>query len=157
MLKKFVGAIILMLILIMIFISLKKSTVPTMQLEYAIENKTEIVTVKHSTASWNNIIGGIQSDGLHPLDSVGLMPEIEKTDDLKELIIKFSFMPTSYTVRRWKDSYIKNEKAYDYYELLEISDDKIVLPNDGMGYIYEVHAIWPQGDAYYAFYISNNV
>ena len=54
-----------------------------------------------------------------------------------------------------EDSYIKKSEAYEkYYEVVEISDDTFTVPADNKGYIYEVHATWPQGNAYYAFYIT---
>lgn len=155
--KKIAGAVILLLITITIFVVFTKFSVPTMKLQYTVEGKTEKVSVKHGTSSWNNIFGSRQSDSLHPLDSVGRMQEIEKTDDIKELHIEFSSPPTSYTARRWKESYIRNEDAYEnYYERLDVSDNTIYLPDDGRGYIYEVHAIWPQGNVYYAFYVTND-
>ena len=131
--------------------------VPKMQLEYTVDGKTEKMSVNHGTASWQTIYGGIQSDSLHPLDAVGVIPEIKKIDGLKEIKINFSSKPTSYSVRCWEDRYIKKTEAYEkYYEVMTISDDTFSVPVDNKGYIYEVHATWPQGDVCYAFYITNS-
>jgi len=133
---------------------------PEMKLEYTIDEKTTKVTVNHGTSSWkysngDGMFTNIESDSAHPLDSVKFIPLIEKTNELKELIISFSLTQDSYTVRRWTDNYIGNEDAYEnYYENLELKGNTIVLPDDEQGYIYEVHATWPQGDAYYAFYVK---
>ena len=131
--------------------------IPKMQLEYTVDGKTEKMSVNHGTASWQTIYGGIQSDSLHPLDAVGDIPEIKKIDGLKEIKINFSSKPTSYSVRCWEDRYIKKTEAYEkYYEVVKISDNTFTVPDDNKGYIYEVHATWPQGDVCYAFYITNS-
>ena len=157
--KKFWGYgvfIILLVAMAVIFIKYNNKDVPSMQLEYTLGGKFEKVTVEHGTASWKSMGGGFEADGSHPLDSVGYMPEIKKTDDLKELKISFSSKPTSYTVRFWTDNYIGKEEAYEnHFETLKTSNDIITLPNDEKGYIYEIHATWPQGNVYYAFYITN--
>lgn len=159
--KKFwVYCILILLLVAMAVILINKNNnanVPSMNLEYKSEGKSEKVSVKPGTSSWKNIFRGSQADGSHPLDSVGYMPEIKKTDDLKELKISFSSRPTSYTVRFWTDNYIGKEEAYEnYFETIKTTDDMITLPNDEKGYIYEIHATWAQGNAYYAFYIIND-
>ncbi|MDD4729787.1 MAG: M56 family metallopeptidase [Dysgonamonadaceae bacterium] len=130
--------------------------IPTMQLKYTIEGTTDKVTVKPGTSSWNYNNESIEIESPHPLDSVGFIPKIIKSDNLNEITVIFSSTPTSYTVRYWADNYIGNEKAYeDFYNVVEISNDIIVLPNGEPGYIYEIHAMWPQGNAYYAFYVTD--
>ena len=158
--KKF-NIVLVVILIAVIFIGCKRISsvvdTPKMQLDYTTDGNTVKELVNYGAASWNNGINSFQSDSLHPLDSVGIILQIKKTESLKELKISFSSMPTSYTVRRWEDSYIKNSDAYEkYYEIVGITDNAITLPVDNKGYIYEVHAIWSQGNAYYAFYITNS-
>lgn len=136
---------------------LQLEDIPDLQLEYIKDDKTEMMNVNHGTISWNFKTSGIESDAPHPLDAIGSIPEIIKTEDLSEIKIYFSSQPTSYTVRCWTEEYIDNNKAYDnYYDDVEVTDDIIALPKDNMGYIYMIHAKWPQGNAYYGFYVVNS-
>lgn len=134
--------------------------VPEMKLEYTVDGEPYQMSILSGTSSWSidNRDGTItreETDSPNPLDAAGHLPEIVKIVDLEALKINFSLTPDSYTVRRWKDSYIGNAQAYeDYYEVVEILDNTITLANDGQGYVYEVHATWSQGNAYYAFHIT---
>jgi len=88
---------------------------------------------------------------------VGVIPQIKKTDGLKEIKIGFSSKPSSYSVQCWKYSDIKRLDAYEKYcEVVDISDNTFTDPVDNNGYIYEVHAIWSKGDVYYSFYLESS-
>jgi hypothetical protein len=131
--------------------------IPSLQLEYFKDNKTETMTIPRGTASWSFMSTGIEADAAHPLDSVGSIPEIVIEDDLSEIKINFSKPPTSYTVRAWTMEYVENSEAYDnFYEEVEITKDTFTVPNDEVGFIYLVHAIWPQGNVYYGFTVFNS-
>lgn len=162
--KKIFGVIIIALLFITVFTTCNQfqndknqiKDVPTMLIKYTIDGKTKEVSVNRGTSSWNFKDESVETDGLHPLDSVGYMPEIKKTDGLNDIIISFSSIPTSYTVRSWEDNCIGNEEVYEKdYKIIEYANDTIIIPKDKLGYIYEIHATWPQGNAYYAFYITS--
>lgn len=160
--KKKIGltAVILLIVVIILGYKIinKENKIPKMFIEYnTINGYTEKVSLNNSTASWKFNFLNVVMDGNHPLDSIGHIAEIKKEDILDEISISFSSTPISYTVRYWPDSYIGNQDAYEnYYNIAEILDGKIHLPNDGQGYIYEIHGIWSRGDAYFAFYITND-
>ena len=131
--------------------------IPSLQLEYIEDDRTEIVIIDHGTASWSYKDHGIESDALHPLDAVGSIPEILNKEEQLEIKLKFSSQPTSYTVRSWILEYKQNSEAYDnFYEEVEINNDAFTVPDDEAGYIYLVHALWPQGNVYYGFNVVNS-
>ncbi|NLL00690.1 MAG: hypothetical protein GX271_08535 [Clostridiales bacterium] len=128
--------------------------VPTLQLEYQEDEKIETMTIRHGTATWRYKERGLDADAPHPLDSVAKTPQVRRTDDLSEIKLNFSSPPSSYSVKCWTDDYIDNNEAYyDFYEEVKVSDDTIAIPQDEVGYIYLVEAIWPQGKAHYGFYV----
>jgi hypothetical protein len=138
-----------------------KNKVPYLQLRYMTREDYYNLNALLGTYSWSfenedGITTAIESDSAHPLDSVGQMPEIEKTDDMRIIELKFLIPPTSYTVRRWENKYIGDAQAYEqYYETADVSDNAIVLSDDGKEYVYEVYATWPQGNAHYSFYVTS--
>lgn len=134
--------------------------VPIMLLGYTVNGKSYEVNVSSGTASWHYEYEdgtgfGVNSDAPHPLDMLGVMPVIDKVDGLKKLSINFTFAPDSYSVRRWIDDYAGNaqEHANDY-ETVKVSGGAIAISDDEQGYIFEVNAVWPQGNANYAFAVS---
>lgn len=128
--------------------------IPTLQLIYQQDNKTKKTILPPGTATWHYGDSIIHADAFHPLDAIGKIPEIEK-EDLAEIKLNFSLPPTSYTVRVWTEEYIGNNEAYeDYYEEVDISNDTLMVPEDDLGYIYLVHAFWPQGNVHYSFYVT---
>lgn len=135
--------------------------VPVIYIEYTLDGEELQMQIAATTSSWkieqeDGTGVNANSDGSNPLDSTANLEEIEKTDELTALKISFSLIQESYTVRCWPDNYIGQPEAYeDYYEQVDVSEDTIVLPNDGQGYVYEVYAIWSQGEAYYSFYVVN--
>jgi hypothetical protein len=133
-------------------------SIPSLQLEYIKEDTIESINIPRGTASWNYKNRGIEVDAPHPLDAVGSIPEIVKIEDSLEIKLEFSSLPTSYTVRCWALEYIQNNEAYEnYYEDVEITNDSFTIPNDKAGYVYLVHALWPQGNAYYGFNVINSL
>ena len=132
---------------------------PEMQLQYTIDGQPHSVSVLPGTCSWmydndDGTSSGIEADSFGPLDSVEHMPKIEKTANLKELRINFTLTPDSYTVRCWHDIHIGDYDAYEQYETVNVSDNTVALSDDVKGYIYETYAKWPQGNAYYCFYVK---
>ena len=149
--------------------------IPDMMIEYGdgLDNpllNTSSAYVKHGTASWmyyiiGNKKGGFIADGLHPLDEnyYNFMPKLEKTDKIK---ISISYPPDYYTVKYWSEDYIGDYDKFKQYEqnyqTLDVNDGIIILPNDGIGHVFLVNAIWEsvngikdtQGYAYYSFFIS---
>lgn len=130
--------------------------IPSLQLEYQHNNENNTIIINHGTASWRYKEKGIESDAVHPLDSVASIPEIVTMEDSTEIKLKFSLSPSSYTIRSWTNEYIDNREAYDnYYEDVVVTNDSFVVPNDDEGYTFMVHAFWPQGNAYYGFRVVN--
>jgi len=123
--------------------------------------------IKPGTSSWsyfdgNNIINFVM-DSTHPLDSSNNLPKIEKTNKIK---ISFPNPPSHYTVRYWTENYIGDTSAYEmYFQTIDVKDDTINLPNEELGYVFEVKAVWEsvngikniQGYANYAFFVSGNI
>ena len=159
--------ILLLLLSIFLFTACKKNqhmeyvpseSIPSLQLEYIKEDTIESINIPRGTASWNYKNRGIEVDAPHPLDAVGSIPEIVKIEDSLEIKLEFSSLPTTYTVKCWAHEYIENNEAYEnYYEDVEITNDTLTIPNDKAGYIYLVHALWPQGNAYYGFNVINSL
>ena len=133
--------------------------VPEMRLEYVIDSLVCEVMVTPGTCSWSYDNGdgtstGLEADSPHPLDMLGIMSEILNYDDLFEITVSFTFTPGSYSVFRWPDEYLGHPDRYDILsEPVGMANNTLVLPKDGIGYVYMVHAIWPQGNAVYAFYV----
>jgi hypothetical protein len=123
--------------------------------------------IKPGTSGWsyfngNDIINFVM-DSKHPLDSSNNLPKIEKTKKIK---ISFSNPPSYYTVRYWTENYIGDASAYEmYFQIMDVKDDTINLPNEELGYIFEVKAVWEsvngikniQGYANYAFFVLGNI
>ncbi|MDD4113774.1 MAG: hypothetical protein PHC56_12215 [Herbinix sp.] len=159
--------ILLLLLSIFLFTACKKNqhmeyvpseSIPSLQLEYIKGDTIESINIPRGTASWNYKNRGIEVDAPHPLDAVGSIPEIVKIEDSLEIKLEFSSLPTTYTVKCWAHEYIENNEAYEnYYEDVEITNDTLTIPNDKAGYIYLVHALWPQGNAYYGFNVINSL
>ena len=55
------------------------------------------------------------------------------------------------TIRHFLESDIG---FYDEGELIEVSNSMISARNDGIDYIYEVYAIWNEGNSHYVFRLS---
>ena len=97
----------------------------------------------------------VDSDSTHPLDNNSQPDIITKMDDMNKIELVFSMPPSSYTVKRWPDTFIGNiVDNVQNAEIVNVVDSAIVLSNEDKGYIYEVYATWLQGNAYYSFYIN---
>jgi hypothetical protein len=137
-----------------------KDKVPYLGLRYITRGDKYNLTALLGTYSWryeneDGTMAGIEADSLHPLDAVKDLPAIIKSDDMSEIELIFSMPPDLFTVRRWLDKYSGDAQAYgQYYEMMEVSNKAVALSNDGNGYVYEIHATWQQGNAYYAFYVK---
>ena len=134
--------------------------VPDMQLAYAAGGSTYTINVFPGNSSWLVDKGDGSSSatlrcGFHPLDAAGSIPEIKQAAGPEKINISFSLSPSSLSVRRWKDSCAGNAEKYDKAsEIVAADENTIIVTNDGTGYIYEVRAKWPQGEAQYAFYLK---
>lgn len=135
--------------------------VPYLELQFVTHGDVYHIDASLGVFNWRsgNADGtgkGIHNDTLHPLDCADEIRKIDKKDDMNKVEMKFSLPPDSYTVQRWQDKYIGDANANDqYYETVNISDNSITLSDDEKGYVYEVRAIWAQGNVYYCFYIVN--
>lgn len=78
----------------------------------------------------------------------------------KQVNIRFSHTPISYTVYCWPEALTGFRKIYyndSSRQLLEVIDNAITLPIEDPSYIVQIHAFWDQGEATYAFSISELV
>jgi len=139
--------------------ALQSQEVPEMRLEYAVDGLLYEVMVTPGTCSWfyDNEDGtrtGLEADSPHPLDMLGVMPEILNYGDLFGITVSFTFTPESYSVSRWPDEYLGRPDRYDMLsEPVDMANNTLLLPKDGIGHVYMVHATWPQGNVVYAFYV----
>ena len=92
---------------------------------------------------------------MHPLDNMSDMSRLDNVLAEHGVEIAFEYMPDHYAVVRWPEEYAGNAEVYDQESEVVIVTDGIITPTTGSGgYIYEVFAVWPQGNARYAFYIG---
>ena len=147
---------LLLITLLIIIYNVQPKDVPRLQLQYIQGGENHTITAQLGTRSWKRWNSAYSADSLHPMDSIGYMPEISKTKDLNKIILLFEAAPTKYSVRYWTDNNIGNIAAYESdYTSVEVTNNTVHIPEAELGLIYEVHAFWPQGDAYYSFYITN--
>ncbi|MCL2677602.1 MAG: hypothetical protein FWE85_00940 [Clostridiales bacterium] len=143
----------LCLILIALACASCSKPVPELRLEYTVEDEAQIITVKAYSYNWRSGLNGVSAAVAHPLDSIGNVPLIDKNGGPDELKLSFSRAPDSFSVVCWPDEYL----GHGYYpdgEPVGVSDGILVLSADGMGYIYQVTAKWPQGSVSYVFYVK---
>ena len=132
---------------------------PELQLIYTIDGTNYSATTTQGGFSWTFALGNgntvtTETDAPHPLE-FGRICTINQAENLKELELRFALAPDSFTVKRWDDSYIGNAQKYsNHFGPVEFSGNTISFSNDGVGYVYEVSANWPQGRAYYGFYLK---
>ena len=140
-------------------------SIPELKIEYGYgldnpELNKSITYVGHGTASWRYKKGGIEADTPHPLENTYIMPKLDKTDKIK---ISISYPPDYYTVRYWTENYIGDPQTNNqYYKTLDINKGIIILPNEGLGHVFQVIATWEsvngikdvQGYASYVFFVA---
>lgn len=156
--RKLLIPIILLLLLIFVIIgyNIQPKDVPQLQLQYIEGGEKHKATALLGTRSWRRWNSAYSADSLHPLDSVGFMPVITKTEELKVITLSFASAPDEYSARYWTEDNIGKIEEYETKDTaVEINNNTITLPESELGLIYEIHAIWSQGDAYYSFYITN--
>lgn len=150
--------LLLLMIFVVISFSIQPKDVPQLQLQYIEGGEDHSITALLGTRSWKKWNSAYSADNLHPLDSVGYMPEINKTESLNEIILDFEAAPDKYSVRYWTDDNVGNIEAYESeYTSVEVKGDTITIPESEHGLIYEIHAVWSQGDAFYSFYITKKI
>jgi hypothetical protein len=136
---------------------------PVLYLMYHIEGKPVTTAIQSSQYLWEyynedetqtQIIG---DSFFHPLAIVDLLPKIEIPEEMKRVKVSFSIPPNSYNVRYWPDRYAGNKEAeLSQYKDLKIVLDTFTIPNDEKGFIVQIYAVWPQGEAYYSLYITKS-
>jgi|GEM_PF-2921845 len=138
-----------------------KDQVPYLKIQFTSHGETGYAVATMPGCSWDyenedGTMSGFEACGNSPLDSIDMVRKIEKTADMSELELIFTIPPESYTVRRWHEKYIGDaQENWQHYEVLNVSDNNIIiLPDDGAGYVYEVHAKWQQGYSDNCFYVK---
>lgn len=113
--------------------------------DYAVARLTvtaDSVDVPVTTAAytWRFALGGSAEKTAPSIAEMSLPRSLQRGGEQLELT--FSQKPESYTLRR--------SGKYDY--VFADTDDQMV-PFEAGGYVYEVHAVYPSGEALYYFYI----
>ena len=107
---------------------------PKMHLDYTAGGKAVRETVGYASAAWGN----------SEMDAGPADPNIQKTEDLKEITIRFEAAPDSFEEIRVNGGTILNES-------LAAAEYVLALPTREGKYVYMVRANWPQGRADYFF------
>ena len=118
------------------------------------------------TTSWSyknddGTYSGYETDSLHPLD---LPDDYDYTliaqGEIAYVMFEFGddFPPLSVSVIRWNANYAAFSTGsrdfsdeFEHREIVGTDGNSIQVGNDGLSYIYMVHAIWDQGNSYYSF------
>ncbi|MDF2539663.1 MAG: hypothetical protein K0S76_2684 [Herbinix sp.] len=133
--------------------------IPVLYISFIAKETTKSIDIQSDQYLWeynneNDTDARIIGDSFfHPLAMADLLLKVELPEGVNKVSIQFSENPTSYTVRYWPDYYAGNQEAqFNYKNYLKTVRDAIALPKD-KGIIVQVYALWPQGEAYYAFYM----
>jgi len=122
----------------------------------------------------HSLSGGFCATSYHPLDvwardflaTLGWAEDavtfrLYENEAEIELMFSDDFPPHTIYVRRWPasfaaptDSGVSDMDLWFQYELVEVSNSRFRVVNDGNSYIYEVDAIWQQGRSSYAFRVD---
>jgi hypothetical protein len=136
--------------------------IPNMTINYTANGEqNELSLTPMAPYTWNILYNDdtamtTHADSDHPLNEARYLQVIERSTDTTALEIEFTSAPESYTVQCWNDDYLGQYQEYsDAFEWVDTTDNKIVLYDDNQGYVYVVKAYWPQGDAYFAFHVTN--
>ena len=142
------------------WINLDVKDIPVMFAQYCMNDKVKTTEVRANFANWkyNNPDGTmtevIAENLMHPMDIISRLSRMEVPYNLRTLSFTFSCVPSSVTVKFWPDQYAGFRGAYDImYEKLKVSGNSIILPLGEHGYVFQVHATWPQGNGNYEFYL----
>ena len=136
-----------------------KDQLPYLGLQFMMDGDLCNTNASVGTYSWSyenedGTMSGVEACSVPSLDAGAELAPIKKTEDMKEIVLKFSMPPDSYSVVRWPEAYIGDAEAHGRdYEPVDAVDYTVPLSDDG-GYVYEVYARWPMGRAYYWFYVK---
>lgn len=113
---------------------------------YFVYDEKEYLTVR-GTSSWfiDNEDGtrtGFESDSPGPGDLVKDQEEKLVVNEPYNVNIQFDSIPDKYDIYIWN--------GYGDIEKVVVENNRITVPNDRVSAIYEIHAFWSQGNAYYA-------
>lgn len=146
------------------WINLEVKDIPVMYVQYCMNGTIKTAEVPANYANWKysnpdgTMTDVIAENLMHPMDIVKLLPVMEVPDKLHTLSFTFSYEPSSFRVRYWPDQYAGFREAYDImYEDLRVIGNSVTLPRGEHGYIFQVHAMWPQGNGNYEFYLVPSI
>jgi hypothetical protein len=122
------------------------------------------------TTSWmfvddNGDVKGYEADSPHtlqlsPNEMTAATLYLEDTSNTMVLLFSDDFPPESISVLRWEKEYARSEQDASIQNIdealrnstpVEVSGNTISVDDYGHDYIYEVHAVWTNGNSYYAF------
>lgn len=140
---------------------------PVLEVIYYENGQETAAEIKARTYEWTIVSTDgtactVSSDGISPFDDDNLT-EISVVEN--EILLSFAYEPASYQVEYWsvngEENDVENsEENSEENGVEEITsaadkDNKIKLSHKEENCIYEVHAFWKQGNAYYYFRVKN--
>lgn len=135
-------------------------SIPVLYIQYPINQEIVTYEIQSANYTWKytNPDGTtseiIAENFQHPLDNINSLPQIVIPFNQPNITLFFSSIPLSFTSKYWPDYYAgANETYHTQYQYSNVIDNTLSLPKDDMGYVFQVNAIWPQGNANYEFYI----
>ena len=137
-----------------------KDDVPYLKVQFTSHGETGYAIATFIGSRWDyeiadgTMVSEIACGG--SINYISELSKIKKTADMSEIELIFTVPPESYTVRRWYNQYIDETQGNRRrFEDIDVPDNNIIiLPDDGAGYIYEIHAEWQQGYSDYAFHVK---
>ena len=141
-------------------------TAPSLDVNLSTESTPEqrVQAIQLST-SWESFGSGFAQESAHPLemqandfDSATLLLD-DETGEI-EMSFRNNNVPSSVSVQRWHVERLNGELdvdgdgVIDEGETVEVDGNTIPVINDGVDYIYEVYAVWHQGQSVYTFRVD---
>ncbi len=138
--------------------------IPIMFVQYRRRGVVYSTQLRANAAYWkykapDGTISGVPiGNAPHPMEHINLLPRIDLPAGVSTISFDFTVKPSSFTVRYWPDSYAGIEEAYDVmYETLKVNGRSVQIPRSRQGLVFQVHGMWPRGNAYYEFYVIPSI
>jgi len=98
---------------------------------------------------------------IRPIDFNVATLYLSSTSGEIKMLFSDNYWPTSISVQRWNAEYAKGDQdisdVMDKGEPVEISEGIIRAGDDGYDYVYEIYAVWTEGNSYYTFRVESSV
>ena len=148
----------------------RSADIPTLFVMYRFSDLSDGIDAWQGVANWffeneDGAVGGLLTDSAHPLQVIGDLPIIDRTDGAGPLLeLVFETLPDCITSRRWVVDGVGRaeftDAAYSNYTSVLVADTTIYIMDSDNSYVYEVTARWVQPGlesfATYAFFVTNS-